>query len=1025
MNLASFSVKNSQFTFIIFIGVVALGIASLLSMPRAEDPEFSPPGFIIVHVLPGASPTEMEDLVSNKLEERLGTLQNIDRMISFSGDGVSILNVEFPSSENADTKYQDIVREVNSVRPKLPKEIVRSEITQFTSADVAILQAALISENASFPQLKEKAELLEKRLEKIKGIRDAHVFGIPTREIRVELNLPKMASQNIPVARVLQILESENLNIPGGSIQAGDRKFNVQTSGDFSDIEEVKNTVIFAAGGKTVFLKDIADISHANGEPTHICRANGHRAVFITATMQERKNIFEVGENINLVLEEWKSGLPANMKFERIFDQNKSVGDRLGRFAKDFLIAIGLVALTLLPLGWRAAGIVMISIPLSLSIGLALLNLFGYSLNQLSIAGLIVALGILVDDSIVVVENIERWLRTGISRTEAAINGTKQITLAVLGCTAALIMAFLPILFLPDKAGDFIRSLPMAVVTTVFASLFVSLTIVPFLASRLLSKHEKTEGNMFLRGLKWLIGGSYARLLHRALQWPKTTMLVAVLIFGAVLSLAKYVGFGLFPESERPMFYIDIHNPPGANIAATDRTVASVDSVLRQFLAKNPDEFWQKGQSPRIKSFTSNTGHGNPQVYYNVMPRNESADIGQVFVQLLDKTPASEKLKMIEELRQKFTGMAGAKVFVKNFEQGPPIPAPIELRVFGENLDTLRQLAAEVENMVAETEGTLYVSNPIKTITTDLFVKINKEKAGLLGIPSAEVDRTVRLAIAGLETGRFTDEKGDETAIVVSIPHGKTVDLSVFNSLYINSLSGASVPLNQIAEVEMMPATTGIYHRDKDRVTSISASVKPGFLAQDLNNIFKEKLKNRPWPTGYHFQVAGEEESKNRSFGGMGTILLITLFGFLGILVLEFKTFKSTLIVLSVIPLGIIGAILILLATGYPFSFTVVVGLIALIGIEVKNSILLVDFTNQLRQEGRPLDDAIQEAGEIRFVPIVLTSLTAIGGLLPLAVEHNPLYSPLAWVIIGGLISSTLLSRIVTPVLYKLLPPRV
>lgn len=1025
MNLSAFSVKNSQFTFIIFVGVVALGIASLLSMPRAEDPEFSPPGFIIVNVLPGASPTEMEDLVTNKLEERIGTLQNIDRMISFSGDGISIVNIEFASGQNADVKYQDVVREVNSVRPKLPKEIVRSEISQFTSADVAILQAALISENATFSQLREKAEQLEKRLEKIKGIRDAHVFGVPVREVRVELDLPKMASLNIPVSRVLQVLETENLNIPGGSLRAGERKFNVQTSGDYADIDEVRNTVIFAAGGKTVFLKDIARIDHANGEPTHICRANGHRAVFITATMQARKNIFEVGENIDTALAEWKAALPPNMKFERIFDQNRSVGDRLGRFAKDFLIAIALVALTLLPLGWRAAGIVMISIPLSLSIGLALLNLFGYSLNQLSIAGLIVALGILVDDSIVVIENIERWLRTGISRTDAAVKATNQITLAVLGCTAALIMAFLPILFLPDKAGDFIRSLPMAVVTTVVASLFVSLTIVPFLASRLLSKHEKTEGNMFLRGLKWLIGGSYARLLHRALQWPKTTMLVAVSIFVAVLFVSKKVGFGLFPESERPMFYIDISNPPGSNIASTDRTVARVDSVLKKYLSPDPEKVWEKGQRPTIKSFTSNTGHGNPQVYYNVMPRNEAAEIGQVFVQLLDKTPASEKLKLIDELRLQFTEMPGSKVFVKNFEQGPPIPAPIELRIFGENIDTLRKLAAEVEKMVAETDGTLYVSNPIKTITTDLFVKIKKEKAGLLGIPSAEIDRTVRLAIAGLETGRFTDETGNETAIVVSIPHGQTVDLSVFNELYVNSLSGASVPLNQVADIEMAPATTGIYHRDKDRETSISASVRPGFLAQDLNNIFKKKLAEKTWPTGYSFVVAGEEESKSRSFGNMGTIILITLFGFLGILVLEFKTFKSTLIVLSVIPLGIIGAVLILLATGYPFSFTVVVGLIALIGIEVKNSILLVDFTNQLRQEGRELDEAIQEAGEIRFVPIVLTSLTAIGGLIPLAIEHNPLYSPLAWVIIGGLISSTLLSRIVTPVLYKLLPPRV
>jgi multidrug efflux pump subunit AcrB len=663
---------------------------------------------------------------------------------------------------------------------------------------------------------------------------------------------------------------------------------------------------------------------------------------------------------------------------------------------------------------------------LSIAIGLFALDKLGYSLNQLSIVGLIIALGILVDDSIVVVENIERWLRDGYKRREAAILATKQIGLAVLGCTATLILAFLPLVFLPEAAGDFIRSLPMAVVCTVLASLFVSLTIVPFLGSRLLSDHENPEGNVLLRGMKWLISKSYARLLHSGLKHPVITLVASFLIFAGVIAIAGKAGFALFPASERPMFYIDIETAPGTNIEKTNTVVAMVDSVLNTYMQPAVLQYPGHGASAKVISYASNVGKSNPRIYYNVNPRNESPDAGQIFVQLQERTPPPVKIALIDELREKFKNVPGATINVKNFEQGPPIEAPVAVRVLGENLDTLRTVAAQVEDMIAGIEGTIYIDNPISSIKTDLHIKINKDKATSLGVPIAEIDKMVRLAVAGLNLGSFTTPDGDEFNLTVTLPKDKVfADLDVFKNLYINSLSGASLPLNQLAEIEFRRAPNTIQHYNKERFTVISAFVKSGYFAQKINTTVQENLKRMSFPKGYSYVVAGEVESSQRSFGGMGTIILITVFGLLAVLILEFKTFKSTLVVLSVIPLGVIGAVLMLLATGYPFSFTVVVGLIALMGIEVKNSILLVDFTNQLRAEGRSLDEAIQEAGEIRFVPILLTSLTAIGGLIPLAIEENPLYSPLSYVLIGGLISSTLLSRIVTPVLYKLLAPRI
>jgi multidrug efflux pump subunit AcrB len=405
--------------------------------------------------------------------------------------------------------------------------------------------------------------------------------------------------------------------------------------------------------------------------------------------------------------------------------------------------------------------------------------------------------------------------------------------------------------------------------------------------------------------------------------------------------------------------------------------------------------------------------------------RSESSNIAQFFDQTKNISP-EKKTKLIDALREKFMYYPNAKIEVKDFEQGPPLEAPIAMRIFGENLDTLRNISMRVEQLIKNTEGTIYVNNPLANQQTDLKIRINKEKAGLLGVSIADIDRSIRLGVAGLNVGKFTPGEGqDDINISVTLPKGQYANYDVFDKLQINSVIGQAIPLKQVATVEFETSPNLIRHYDKARFATVTSFVKSGYLYENVTNEVIKKLDAFPFPKGYYYQAAGEVENKQESFGGLSTIIMITVFGFIAVLVLEFGNFKSTLIVLSVIPLGVIGAVTMLFLTGNPLSFVAVVGLIALAGIEVKNSILLVDFTHQLRERGVELNEAIEKAGEIRFVPIVLTSLTAIGGLIPLAIEGNPLYSPLALVIIGGLISSTLLSRLVTPVMYKLLPPKV
>lgn len=1013
MKLPEFAVKNYQFTLVIFLGVLALGLYSLFTMPRSEDPDIHPPQFTVVVVYPGANPKDMEQLVVDPMEKKINELDDMKHVITDIRDGLAVMQVIYKYSSDPDDKYQEVVREINALRSQLPADIADIRINKQIPSDVSIYQYALISENATYTQLKKYSKDFKERLEKIKTLKKVEYSGIPEPQVNVSLNLQKIAQQRLTQDQIVGALQSEGVNIPGGSISMATKKLNIKTSGSYRTLDEVANTVVSRSDGKIVYLKDVADVKMGYEDETHITRLNGFRCSFVNVSQKEGENIISVRDQVEPVVAEFQKTLPSNIEMIKVFDQATSVDTRLSHFARDFGIAILLVLLTLLPLGTRASLVVMISIPLSLAIGLTMMNLLGYNINQLSIVGMIVALGILVDDSIVVVENIERYLRMGYGKVQAAIQASSQIGLAVVGCTILLIFAFLPLVFLPEGAGDFIRSLPMSVITTVFASMLVSLTVVPFLSSVILKPHASEDGNWLLRGMKKGIHKTYGSVLDSALHWPKTTLAIAGLIFVSSLALVPLIGNSLFPKSEKPMFLIDIETPQGTNLKKTNEIARYVEGILKQ--------------EPLITSFATNVGKGNPRVYYNVVQRNESENFAEIFVQV-EGLETEEKVAVIEKLRKKLERYPGAEIKVKDFEQGPLIEAPLAYRIYGENLEDLRKTAFRVADLLTKTEGTIYVNNPLLVQPTDLRININKQKAGTLGISSADIDRTVRLGAAGLNVATFREDvgKADSYNINVSVPRNAAIqDYSVFDKLYVTSAAGASIPLKNIATIEMESSPNQIRHYDKDRYVTVSAFTKPGYNVQKMNDDITAKLNQFKFEKGQHFTVAGEKESQEESFGGLGLIILITVFGFLGVLILEFKTFKSILIVLSVIPLGIVGGLTMLFLTGETLSFTATIGFIALVGIEVKNSLLVVDFTNQLREQGKSIEEAIIEAGEIRFVPILLTSMTAIGGLLPLVIEYSALYSPLALVLIGGLISSTLLSRLVTPVMYKLLPPKV
>jgi multidrug efflux pump subunit AcrB len=1008
VRVAEFSVKNRQFTLVAFVALLAMGLYSMLTIPRAEDPAFPLPVYPISVVYPGASPTDLEQLVVDPIEDRIRALEGLIDVRTNIEDGLAVIIPEFEVSVDADRKYDEVIREVNALQPTLPQDLARLEVLRINASDVNIAQFALVSGTAPYHELDKLARALRDDLARVPGVKSSATWGYPRREVRVSLDPGRLAELGIPLARVIQAVEGESVNIPGGSVDAGRRRFNVKTSGNYRALDEVRATVIGGGPAGTVRVGDVAQVEWDYQEASSTARLDGRRAVWVTANMQEKQNIMAVRDRLWAAADRMEQRLPPGVTLERPFDQSANVQLRLTRLTTDFIIAILLVLLTLLPLGFRASAIVMVSIPLSLAIGITLLKAAGYTINQLSIVGFVIALGLLVDDSIVVVENIARFLRQGYERTEAAIAATQQIFIAVLGTTATLVFAFLPVLMLPGTAGKFIRSMPAGVVFTILASLLVSLTIIPFLASIFLREERDERGNMFLRGLNRVIDATYGRVLHRALAHPWRTLGVATALFIGAVALVPTIGFSLFPKAGTPQFLVTVTAPDGSALAVTDSAVAFAERTV--------------AARPQVRHVYANIGRGNPKIYYNINSQNERTTYGELFV-LVDRYHGERTPALLDSLRTVFDAYPDARIEVKEFENGPPLEAPIELRVTGEDLDSLRVIGARLEALLEAAPGTRDVVNPLRVSRTDLRLTLDRAKAGLYGVPTAEIDRTVRFGLAGLPAGRFRDADGEEYPVTLRLPGPPRKGPEALDELFVPSVHGAQVPLRQLAGFTFETSPPLIQHYDGQRAVTVRSQVRTGYNTDRVTRGVLAELDTFALPDGYRVEAAGEIASREASFGGLGAAILVAVFGVLAILVLEFRTFRGMLIVSSVIPLGVIGGLLALFVTGYTLSFTAVIGFVALIGIEIKNSILLVDFTNQLRRQGVELREAIERAGMIRFVPIVLTSATAIGGLTPLAVQGSSLYSPLAVVIIGGLISSTLLSRLVTPVLYELLAP--
>jgi multidrug efflux pump subunit AcrB len=1007
MRLPALAINNHQFAWVLTLILMLLGIVSYQSMPRSEDPQFNFPSSLITVIYSGTNPFDMESQIVDKVEEALNELDDIDDIKSTIRDSVSTTRIQFLYGTDPDDKYEEVIRAVNQIRDQLPEGIQKLEIKRISPTDVNIVQLALTSDSASYLQLKQHAEKLEDALEKIRNVKESDTWAYPEQQVEIALDLRKLATLGVSSNHVLDVLSGNSRNIPAGFIYSGTDRLTVRTSGLYRSLEEIGRTPIYSRDDQVLHLEDIATIRLADATPRHIARFDGQRSVFVSAVQREGSQIFEVMDQIRQQVSAFERTLPDHIKLTWVFDQSTSVDRQTNSFFGSLMQGIAVVGVVLfLILGIRPAVVAMVSIPLSIIIAIGWVDVAGFGIQQMTIVGLIVALGLLVDNAIVVVENIQRFLKEGYNRLDATLKGASQVGWAITSGTVTTVLAFLPLLLLQSGSGTFMRSMPVTVVITLLCSLLLALTIVPLMARYLLSHKNGVIAATSLNGFSGLNRHIYQPVLNFSLRHPWLVLIACIGLFIGSLNVMKSVGVSMFPKADKPQVLVDIKLPVNASIYTADTLTRKVEHVI--------------SKHPNVTHIAANVGNGNPRIYYNKIPKQGLPNYAQLMVEL-DSDSIQQTSAITEELRALLVDWPDADIKVEQFQTGPPYEAPIAIRVISDQHDSIRQMAAQVEAAMREVDGIINLENAAADEMITTKIQIKSDKAALLGITAYQLDQAVRTALNGANIGVFRDNLGEDYTIVLKSNHYNQPNSKEFDRIMLTSANGAQIPLRQVADILLESNQAKLQHYNLQRMIYVTADVSEGYNVAAVTQQVITRLNALEWPDNVTWNAGGEEENRNKNFAGLAKALVLSLLGIFAVLVLQFRSLLQPAIIFIAIPFALTGAIFGLYFSGYSFSIVAFVGLNSLMGIVVNNSIILVDYANQLRAQGATVQEAIAESSATRLMPIVLTTLTTVGGLLPLTIQGGVLWAPLGWTIIGGLAVSTLLTLLLVPVLYKLL----
>jgi multidrug efflux pump subunit AcrB/outer membrane protein TolC len=1019
MNPVKFSLRYPTVSLILVVMAVSVGIYAFLHMPRTEDPTITIRTGLVIALYPGATSEQVEKQVTKTLEKHIFKFPEIrkDKTYSTSRPGLVVINVELEDNvKNSDVIWAKIRHEMNETRETELPEGVRGPIVNSDFGDTVAMLLAIHGKRYGYRELRDYVDTIQDELRTIREVGKLAMYGQQSEQIWITGDLERLSQYFADPLKVIQALKNRNIIESSGHFEADRTKVPLRTTGLFNTEEEIRNVLVdVSRTGEPVYIRDFAEVERRYQDPTFFVRYDGDPCLMLSVEMQKGKNIVELGDRIGEVFTRLSSLLPPDIQIGLIANQPAVVKERITHLSHEFLIAIiSVVLVTIFLLPIRVAVIAALAIPITLCTTLGVMNALGIALHQVSIAALIVVLGIVVDDAIVIADNYVDLLDRRVSREEAAWRCVTEVIVAVLVATATIVCSFLPLLIITGSSGEFIAALPVTVAIALVVSFIVAVMITPIFCRFFIKKGLRDEsGDKASKGKKKfsilnVIQSVYNVFIVFFMRYKVLGIVIGVGAFAAGLFLFRFVPQQFFPSAERNQFVIDVWMPEGTRIEATD-------AVMRRI------EAYMKGRK-EIEHFATFIGQSSPRFYYNVNPQQPDAAYGQFIVNTRSEkeTPA-----LVEDLRKSFASLTPeAMVIVKELQQGASLEAPLEVRIVGEDIPELERIGARVEELLAENPLSVFVHRDYFNQSSMVDVSVNEELANRLGITNSSVSQIVAGAFDGAPVSTFWE--GDRSVtILLRLTHAARSSFGNVGDTYVSSqVTKARVPLRAISTLKPEWQPSRIVRRNGVRTLTVRSFVQGGHYASQLLNAVKPSIDKLPLPPGYRIMYGGDKFNTEETSPEMVKALGISLVAIFLILLMQFKNVSEVLIVMSSIPLAMPGAVLGLVVTHNPFGFTAFMGLISLCGIVVRNAIILVDYINEKMRDGHPLEQAATEAGERRLRPIFLTTMAAAVGVLPMILSGSSLWSPLASVIAIGLIWSMSMTLLVVPVLFVIVKSR-
>ncbi|PIR04079.1 MAG: hypothetical protein COV59_02755 [Candidatus Magasanikbacteria bacterium CG11_big_fil_rev_8_21_14_0_20_39_34] len=1036
-----FFLENYQFTYVLLLSIVVLGIISIVTLPKESSPEIEVPIGIITTPYPGANAEDVEELVTNPIEDRLSGLEDLDTFSSVSKNGISSITVQFNIDSDPDKKIADLKEKVDEAKVDLPEDAEDPIVKQISVTDDSILTFAL-SGPYDANQLKDYAEDLKDEIEQVSGVNKVNIIGGQDREFQVIVNKAKLDSFGASIQDVTNSVRASNSDIPAGIVQSGSSNYTVRFAGRVKDINDLKSVPIKQANGTAILLSDVGEVVDGYSRASTLSRLSidgGEPRPSITILVFKNPggNIIKTVKAVEEKIQSAKGRIfPENVEMATILNNADRIKLDLTNLTRSGIQTIIIIFLLLyFFLGFKEAVLAGLSIPLTFFIGFFILSGLGYTLNFLTLFSLILSLGVLVDSAIVITEGIYVYLQKGMDAKKASRYAIREFKLPLITGILTTVFAFLPMMLSSGIIGKFIETIPITVTSVLFASLFVALGLVTTLASRFLrndedhpahvpKEHKGKIAQIFAKA-KSIQSNKKTKIEH-LYNWYASTLNVFLnsakkrkqlkwaLILGFFMSVAlvplHLVQVNMFPSSDFEIFYVDFEKPVGTPLLTTSGSILDIEKILEQ--------------DKRIASFVVNVGSGSGDGSVSQTTELGSTHLGHFIVKLKDERK-EKSYDIVDSFDEMLKNYPSAKIRVWQQSGGPPSAAPVEVSITGESLDTLDDVAREFESLIKTIPNTKNVQTNVEDSPGEFVLGIDRIKAQLYGVSTVQIAQTLHNAISGTKATVVRKDGKDIDVLVKydfsngseSDPTQNLISLDAIGALTIATPQG-DIPLMNFTSSHLEANRSEIPHKDGERIAKVSSETTGGVPAQAIFQEIEKNMSSIEIPDGYTVTLGGEREDINESFSDMFRAMFLAIFLIAALLVWQFKSFRQPLFILTTIPLSLIGVLPGLFLMGFPLSFPGVIGVVALAGIVVNNAIILIDRINQNRNEGMSKLDAVREAAKTRLQPILLTTITTIAGIFPL-VFTNDMWGPLAYSIIFGLLFSTVSSLLVIPLLYQ------